>query len=127
MPSPPSGRRSTTVAETTSEPAAPQEVEPGLLEQQADGRYALMGGRCETCGAHSLRLLAVCPSCWTEGSLRPQALARAGRVASTFTASRSHERTTTSPALLVSTRRVPLVTGTSWLVRGVVSGPPGRA
>lgn len=74
------------VESAAGEAAAPQEVEPGLLERQADGAFALVGGRCERCGAHSLRLSAVCPSCWSEGSLRPQALSRVGRVASTFVA-----------------------------------------
>ena len=48
-------------------------------------------------------------------------------VAWTRTWSRSHDRTTTSPALLLSTSRVPLVTSTVWSVRGLPSGPPGRA
>jgi hypothetical protein len=43
------------------------------------------------------------------------------------TLSWSHDRTTTSPALLLSTSRVPLVTSTVWSDFGELSGPPGRA
>lgn len=73
-------------APTTEAGAPAREIEPGLVVRQPDGAAALMGARCETCGAHALRLLPVCAVCWAEGSLRPQPLSRQGRVASAFVA-----------------------------------------
>lgn len=65
---------------------AASEVEPGLLQRQADGSVALTGGRCGQCGAYAVRVLPVCPECWAEGSLVVVALSRVGRVASSFVA-----------------------------------------
>jgi len=70
----------------TAAEAAAREIEPGVVVRQPDGTPALMGARCAACGAHSLRLLPVCPVCWAEDSLRPHPLSRHGRVASAFVA-----------------------------------------